>query len=119
MFLRSAKRKILIVSQHLDELEKHIAETDARLGKGKGGILSVNQIELHPWLQRRDIIEWCQKRDVLVQAWAPLAQANRLGEKVLQDIAKRSGKTEAQVLLRWSLQKVRNTYCLRYTCCIC
>jgi diketogulonate reductase-like aldo/keto reductase len=42
---------------------------------------------------------------VLVQAWAPLAQADRWGDKLLQRIAKRTGKTEAQVLLRWSLQK--------------
>lgn len=74
--------------------------------------MSVNQIELHPWLQRRDIIEWCKKRGVLVQAWAPLAQANRWNEPVLKDIVKRTGKTEAQVLLRWSLQKVRITSCI-------
>ncbi|EEA22181.1 hypothetical protein TMatcc_008385 [Talaromyces marneffei ATCC 18224] len=91
--------------QHLDELEKYIKETDAKLGKGKGGVLSVNQIELHPWLQRKDIIDWCQKRGVLVQAWAPLAQANRWNDPSLKDIVKRTGKTEAQILLRWSLQK--------------
>lgn len=93
--------------QHLDELETYIKDTDAKLGKGKGGVLSVNQIELHPWLQRRDIIDWCQKRGVLVQAWAPLAQANRWNDPTLKDIVKRTGKTEAQILLRWSLQKVR------------
>ncbi|KAI7978405.1 hypothetical protein EIK77_001177, partial [Talaromyces pinophilus] len=90
---------------HLDELENYIKETDAKLGKGKGGVLSVNQIELHPWLQRRDIIDWCNKRGVLVQAWAPLAQANRWNDLLLQDIVKRTGKTEAQILIRWSLQK--------------
>lgn len=94
--------------KHLDELENYIKETDAKLGKGKGGVLSVNQIELHPWLQRRDIIDWCNKRGVLVQAWAPLAQANRWNDPLLQDVVKRTGKTEAQILIRWSLQKVRN-----------
>ncbi|KAH8882408.1 putative aldo-keto reductase [Thozetella sp. PMI_491] len=93
---------------HLEELEKYIADTDAKLGRGKGGVLSVNQIELHPWLQRRDIIDWCQKRGVLVQAWAPLAQATRWGDKILQDIVRRTGKSEAQILLRWSLQKGYN-----------
>lgn len=102
--------------QHLDELEKYIKDTDSKLGKGKGGVLSVNQIELHPWLQRRDIIEWCQKRGVLIQAWAPLAQANRWNDPSLKDIVKRTGKTEAQILLRWSLQKVRvsNRYEYRF-----
>lgn len=92
--------------QHLEELQKYIAETDAKLGEGKGGVLSVNQIELHPWLQRKDIIDWCHKHGVLVQAWGPLAQADRWNDPALRDIAQRTGKTEAQVLLRWSLQKV-------------
>ncbi|EED16102.1 aldo-keto reductase (AKR), putative [Talaromyces stipitatus ATCC 10500] len=90
---------------HLEELENYIKDTDAKQGKGKGGTLSVNQIELHPWLQRKEIIDWCQKRGVLVEAWAPLAQANRWNDPSLRDIVKRTGKTEAQILLRWSLQK--------------
>ncbi|KAF7561649.1 hypothetical protein G7046_g2491 [Stylonectria norvegica] len=90
---------------HLNELEGYIKDTDAKHGKGKGGVISVNQIELHPWLQRRDIIDWCRKRGVIVQAWAPLAQGSRWGDKVIQAAVQRTGKTEAQVLLRWSLQK--------------
>lgn len=97
---------MLTACKHLEELEKYISDTDKKQGKGKGGILSVNQVEAHPWLARKDILDWCQKRGVLVQAWAPLAQANRWGDKLLQDIVKRTGKTEAQILLRWSLQKV-------------
>jgi diketogulonate reductase-like aldo/keto reductase len=53
--------------QHLDELDKYIEETDAKEGKGKGGVLSVNQVELHPWLPRKDIVEWCEKRGVLLE----------------------------------------------------
>ena len=40
---------------HLDELEQYIHELEAeRGGKGKGGVISINQVELHPWLARRD-----------------------------------------------------------------
>lgn len=92
--------------QHLDELEKYIEDTETKEGKGKGGVLSVNQIELHPWLPHRDIVDWCQKRGVLVQAWGPLVRAARWNDPLLKNITKRTGKTEAQVLLRWSLQKV-------------
>ncbi|KEF52350.1 uncharacterized protein A1O9_11590 [Exophiala aquamarina CBS 119918] len=88
---------------HLAQLEQHITEIDSQ--QGKGGVLSVNQIELHPWLPHRDIVEWCKKHGVIVQAWAPLAQATRWGDKTIQSIAHRTGKTEAQILLRWSLQK--------------
>jgi diketogulonate reductase-like aldo/keto reductase len=52
---------------HLDELEQYIKETDEKEGKGKGGILSVNQVELHPWLARKDIVQWCEKRKVLLE----------------------------------------------------
>lgn len=52
---------------HLEELEEYIKETDEKEGKGKGGILSINQVELHPWLARKDIADWCEKRGVLLE----------------------------------------------------
>ncbi|PSK60559.1 hypothetical protein B9Z65_709 [Elsinoe australis] len=52
---------------HLDELEQHIKETEACEGKGKAGVLSVNQVELHPWLARPDIVQWCEKRGVILE----------------------------------------------------
>jgi diketogulonate reductase-like aldo/keto reductase len=52
---------------HLEELEEWIKETEAKEGKGKGGVLSVNQVELHPWLARKDIVTWCQDRGVLLE----------------------------------------------------
>lgn len=55
---------------HLEELERWIEETEAREGKGKGGVLSVNQVELHPWLARLDIVQWCEKRGVILEVSA-------------------------------------------------
>jgi diketogulonate reductase-like aldo/keto reductase len=52
---------------HLEELEEWIKETETKEGKGKGGVLSVNQVELHPWLARPDIVKWCEKRGVLLE----------------------------------------------------
>ena len=92
--------------RHLDELENCIQETEREKGRGKGGVLSVNQVEIHPWLQRRDIVGWCEKRGVVVEAYSPLVRAQRMGEPVLKELAKKNGKTPAQVLVRWSLQKV-------------
>lgn len=51
---------------HLEELETYIMETEKE-GPGKGGVLSVNQVELHPWLARPDIVGWCKERGVLLQ----------------------------------------------------
>ena len=89
--------------QHLDEMEEYMQELEKE-GKGKGGVISVGQWEIHPWLPRSDIVDWCKKRNIVVEAYSPLVRGERLDEKVLQPIMKKYGKTAAQVLLRWSLQ---------------
>ncbi|KAF1809339.1 aldo-keto reductase-like protein [Eremomyces bilateralis CBS 781.70] len=89
---------------HLEELDEYIRQTEAAEGKGKGGVLSVNQVELHPWLARPDIVEWCKKRGVIMEAYSPVVRMEREKEPVLIQLAKKHGKTPAQILLRWSLQ---------------
>lgn len=61
---------------HLRELEEWIQETDGKEGKGKGGVLSVNQVELHPWLARGDIVGWCRERGVLLEAYCPIVRVS-------------------------------------------
>lgn len=91
---------------HLDELETHIQELEAeRGGKGKGGVLSVGQWEIHPWCAREDIAAWCRARNVGIEAYSPLVRGERWGEPVLKKLADKYGVSEAQVLIRWSLQK--------------
>ena len=90
---------------HLEELEEYIKELEGQHGKGRGGEISVGQWELHPWLTRSDIVSWCRKRGVVVEAYCPIVRGQRFGERSLQKLAKAHGKTPAQVLLRWSLQK--------------
>lgn len=66
---------------------------------------AVNQIEVHPWLQRRDLVAYCQKRGIVVEAYSPLAKASKLSDPVLVNVANEVGATPAQVLIAWSLQK--------------
>ncbi|KAK0637464.1 aldo-keto reductase [Bombardia bombarda] len=90
---------------HLAELEKHMKQLEAeRQGKG-GGVLSVGQWEVHPWCARGDIVDWCKKRGVAVQAYCPLVHGARWGEPGVRKLAKKYGKSEAQVMLRWALEK--------------
>ncbi|KAI9821077.1 MAG: hypothetical protein M1827_003811 [Pycnora praestabilis] len=90
---------------HLDELEAYIKELEAQNGKGKGGSIDVGQWELHPWLARPDIVEWCEKRKIVLEAYCPIVRGKRFDEPILQPLVKKYNKTPAQVLIRWSLQK--------------
>jgi diketogulonate reductase-like aldo/keto reductase len=74
--------------------------------KEVGGTLDVGQWELHPWLQRGDIVSWCRERGVVIEAYCPLVRGQRAEEESLKKLAGKYGKTWAQVLVRWSLQKV-------------
>ncbi|KAJ5489198.1 oxidoreductase [Penicillium diatomitis] len=91
---------------HLEELQQHIHELQAeRGGKDKGGTLSVNQVELHPWLARKELVDWCENNGVALQAYSPIVRGARFEEPYLQALAKKYNKTPAQILIRWSLDK--------------
>lgn len=79
--------------RHLDELLAHAKVAPA-----------VNQIELSPFLQQRDVCSACKKHGIAVQAYSPLTRGERLGDPVVVSVAERIGKSPAQVLLRWGLQ---------------
>jgi diketogulonate reductase-like aldo/keto reductase len=65
----------------------------------------VNQIELHPWLQRREVVDYCRKHDIVIEAYSPLAKASKLNDPILVEIAQQVNATPAQVLIAWSLAK--------------
>src|SRR5271155_2194417 len=65
----------------------------------------VNQIELHPWCQQREIVEYCNRQGILVQAYSPLARNRRMNDLTLNAVAQKHKKSPAQVLIRYSLQK--------------
>lgn len=67
--------------------------------------IAVNQIEFHPWLQRPDLVEYCREHDVTVEAAAPLARTEILKDEYVREVAKREGKSPAQVVLRWALER--------------
>ena len=84
---------------HLDELEQYIYSTGS-------SPIDVGQYEIHPWCDRRDIIEWLKKRNIVVQAYSPLAHGSRFDEPILNALGKKYNKSPAQIMIRWVLQNV-------------
>ena len=66
---------------------------------------AVNQLEFHPWLQQREIVEFCQKENIIVEAYCPLVRNKKADDQILKSLSKRYGKTTSQVLVKYSLQK--------------
>ena len=75
-----------------------------RLLEGSALVPAVNQIELHPSLQQRELRALHADLGIVTEAWSPLAQGAVLGERALTKIAELHGKSPAQVVLRWHLQ---------------
>jgi 2,5-diketo-D-gluconate reductase A len=78
-------------------LERLAAETDT--------VPAVNQIELHPYFQNREVAAYGREHGIATEAWAPLAQGKVLDDPALTEVASRAGKTVAQVVLRWHIQR--------------
>ena len=78
---------------------------------------AVNQIEVHPYFQQRDVQDFGAEHGILTQAWSPIggitfyrdgSHGSTLDDPVIGDIAKAHGKSPAQVMLRWGLQHGRS-----------
>lgn len=78
---------------HLEELLAHANVVPA-----------VNQIELSPFLQRRDTVAFCRSKGIVVEAYSPLTRGKRLGEATVVATARAVQRSPAQVLLRWGIQ---------------
>lgn len=66
---------------------------------------AINQIEYHPYLTQPDVAEACARHGIQLEAWSPLMQGEFTKIDLFDDIAEAHGKTPAQVLIRWSLQR--------------
>ncbi|KRE90089.1 oxidoreductase [Frateuria sp. Soil773] len=79
-------------------IERLLAET--------GVAPAVNQIELHPDFAQRDVVAFNRRHHIVSEAWSPLGQGGELLQApLLLDLARRHGKSAAQVILRWHVQR--------------
>ena len=77
------------------------------LWRASGEIPAVNQIESHPLLTQYPLLEYCAEKDIACQAWSPLGGEGGavLKEEAVVSVAAKHGKSPAQVVLRWDLQR--------------
>lgn len=76
-----------------------------RLAKETDTVPSVNQIELHPYFQNTEVRSYGREHGIATEAWAPIAQGKVLDDPVINRIADARGKSAAQVVLRWHIQR--------------
>ncbi|WP_160287080.1 2,5-didehydrogluconate reductase DkgB [Pseudomonas knackmussii] len=68
------------------------------------GVIATNQVELHPYLQNRKVVEFAQRRGIHITSYMTLGYGKVLGDAVIGEIAQRHGATPAQVVLAWAMQ---------------
>jgi 2,5-diketo-D-gluconate reductase A len=90
-------RSIGVSNFQIDHLERLAAETDT--------VPAVNQIEVHPYFTNDAVREYGQEYGIATEAWSPIAQGGVLEDPVITEIADKVGKTPAQVVLRWHIQR--------------
>jgi 2,5-diketo-D-gluconate reductase A len=66
---------------------------------------AVDQIEVHPYLTQDDVRGFCAEHQIAIEGWSPLGQGRELDDPTIREIAERIGKTPAQVVLRWHIER--------------
>ncbi len=67
--------------------------------------VAVNQIEMHPYLQRKTLVTFAQEKGIAITAYRPLAKGAFEQDETLQKIGKKYGKTASQIALKWLVQQ--------------
>ncbi|MDZ5441491.1 aldo/keto reductase [Micromonospora sp. 4G57] len=90
-------RSIGVSNFQVAHMERLAAEADV--------VPAVNQIEAHPYFGNQEVRAYDKAHNVVTQAWSPIAQGKVLDDPTIVDIAQQVGRTPAQVVLRWHVQR--------------
>ena len=90
-------RSIGVSNFQPDHLDQLASETDM--------VPAINQIEVHPYFTNDEVRAYDQEHGIATEAWSPIAQGEVLDDSTLNEIAEKVGKTTAQVVLRWHIQR--------------
>ncbi len=94
-------KSIGVCNFHAPHLQRLFDET--------GVVPVINQIELHPLLQQRELSKFNAAHNILTEAWSPLAQGGKgvFDQAIIRQLAAKYGKTPAQIVIRWHLDSDR------------
>lgn len=92
--------KMIGVSNFTVEQMREVRET-------LGAPVVTNQVEYHPFLSQRPVLDYVRRHDMFLTAYSPLARGRIRDEKSIADIAQKHGKTPGQITLRWLVQQER------------
>jgi 2,5-diketo-D-gluconate reductase A len=90
-------RSIGVSNFQVEHLERLAAETDV--------VPAVNQIELHPYFLNSDVRAYDEAHGIATQSWSPIAQGKVLDDPAIKAIGERIGRSPAQVVLRWHIER--------------
>jgi 2,5-diketo-D-gluconate reductase A len=90
-------RSIGVSNFQVAHLERLAGEADV--------VPAINQVELHPYFLNEAVDRYGREHGIATQAWSPIAQGAVLDDPVITDIAERHGRTPAQVVLRWHIER--------------
>lgn len=95
---REGKAKAIGVSNYtIRHLEELLRECEIKP--------AINQVELHVFLQQPELVDYCKKHDIVVEAYSPLVHGrNKMNDPTITKIAKKHGKTNAQIMIRWCIE---------------
>ncbi len=90
-------RSIGVSNFQIEHLERLASETEV--------VPAVNQIEVHPYLTHEAVRSYGREHGIATEAWSPIAKGGVLEDPAITQIAEKVGKTPAQVVLRWHIQR--------------
>lgn len=97
LYKEGRTKSIGVCNFDIEHLERLMDECDI--------VPAVNQVECHPYLQQKELKEFCHKHGIILEAYSPLMNGTKvLDDSIIKEIANQHDKTPAQVILRWHLQ---------------
>jgi 2,5-diketo-D-gluconate reductase B len=99
-----ARTKRQGLTRHIGVANFNIALLDDAIGLCPEPLVNL-QAEYHPYLDQSKLLAACRQRGIVFTAYCPLGRGRIIGDPLLEEIARRKGRTLAQVALRWLIQQ--------------